>query len=129
MKQEIISLKKCRMNWWVERTKRFVQLINYIKHFSILASAITGYISISTFTSLLGIPLGITSSEIGLKMCVIAAGYKNYKPIIKKKKKKQNKIVLSAKTKLNSIEVLLSKALIDSNINHNKFVLISNELK
>ena len=62
-------------------------------------------------------------------MCVIAAGYKNYKPIIKKKKKKQNKIVLSAKTKLNSIEVLLSKALIDSNINHNKFVLISNELK
>ena len=76
---------------------------------------------------MLGIPLGITSSEIGLKICVIAAGYKNYKPIIKKKK--QNKIVLSAKTKLNSIEVLLSKALIDSNINHNKFVLISNELK
>ena len=78
------------MNWWVERTKRFVQFINDIEHFSILASAITGYISISTFASLLGIPLGITSSEIGLKTCVIAAWYKNYKPIIKKRKKKHN---------------------------------------
>ena len=34
-----------------------------------------------------------------------------------------------AKSKLNSIEVLISKALIDSNISHNKFVLINNVLK
>ena len=34
-----------------------------------------------------------------------------------------------AKSKLNSIEVLISKALIDSNISHNEFVLINNVLK
>ena len=40
-----------------------------------------------------------------------------------------DKIVLSAKSKLNSIEVLTSKALIDSVINHDEFVLINNVLK
>ena len=38
-------------------------------------------------------------------------------------------IVLLAKSKLNSIKVLISKDLIDSNINHDKFVLINNVLK
>ena len=42
--------------------------------------------------------------------------------MIKKKKKKHEKIVLLAKSKLNSIEVLISKAFIDSNISHDEFV-------
>ena len=46
-----------------------------------------------------------------------------------KKKKKRDKIVLLAKFKLNSIEVSISKALIDSNISHDEFVLINNVLK
>ena len=41
---------------------------------------------------------------------------KKYKSIIKKKKKKHNKIMLLAKYKLNAVEVLFSKALINSNI-------------
>ena len=49
----------------------------------------------------------------------MAGWIKKYKPIIKKKKKKHDKIVLLAKYKLNSIEVLNSKGLIDSNISHN----------
>ena len=102
---------------------------NYIEHFLILASAVTGCISTSGFASLLGIPIGVTSSATGLKICLVAAAIKNYKPIIKKKKKKLCKIVLSAKSKLNSIEVLISKALIDSNISHDEFVLINNVLK
>ena len=52
-----------------------------------------------------------------IKNCVIAAGIKNYKSIITKKRKKHDKIILIAKYKLNSIEVLISKALIDSNVN------------
>ena len=52
-----------------------------------------------------------------------------YKSLIKKKKKKYDKIVLLAKSKLNSIEVLISKTLIDSNISHDEFVLINNVLK
>ena len=41
-----------------------------------LALVVTGCISISAFASLLGIPIGITSSAIGLKICAIAAGIK-----------------------------------------------------
>ena len=82
---------------------------NYIEHFLILASTITGCISISAFATLLGIPIWIASSAIGLKLCVIAAGIKKYQPIIKKKKKNHDKIASLAKSKLNSIEVLISK--------------------
>ena len=46
-----------------------------------------------------------------------------------KKKKKHNKIVLLAKSKLDSIEVLISEALIDSYISHNEFVLVNNVLR
>ena len=38
-------------------------------------------------------------------------------------------MVLLAKSKLNSIKVLISKALIDSNISDDEFVLINNVLK
>ena len=92
--------------------------VNYIEQFLILASKITGCVSISAFASLVGIPIGITSSTIGFKICVITAGIKRYKSINKKKKKKHDKIILLSKSKLNSLEVLISKALIDSNISH-----------
>ena len=48
--------------------KKVCTTLNYIEHFLILASTITGYISISAFTSMLGIPIRITSSAIGLKI-------------------------------------------------------------
>ena len=57
----------------------------------------------------------------------ITAGIK--KSIIKKKKKKHDQIVLLARTKLNSIVVLSSKALIDSYISHSEFVSVKNVLK
>ena len=108
-----------------EKHKKVCTTLNYIEHFLILASTITGCI----FFSLAGIPIGITSSVIGLKMCAIAAGIKRYKSIIKKKKNKHDKIALLGKSKLNSLEILISKAFIDSIINHNEFVLINNVLK
>ena len=78
---------------------------------------------------MLGIPIGITRSAIRLKICAVAAGIKKCKSIIKKIKKKHDKVVLIAKSKLNSIEVLISKVLIDSNISHDEFGLINNVLK
>ena len=78
---------------------------------------------------MIGIPIGITSSAIGLKICAITAGIKKYKSIIKKKRKKHDKIILLANSKLNRIEVLISKDLIDSVISHNEIVLINNVLK
>ena len=92
--------------------------MNYIEHLLILISTVTGCVSISAFASL-----------IRLKLCEITAGIKKYKSIIKKKKKKHDKIVLLAKSKLNSIEVLISKALIDSSITHDEFILTNNMLK
>ena len=59
---------------------------------------------------------------------MIPAGTKKYKSIIQKEKK-HNKIVLLAKNKLNVIEVLISKALIDSNISHDEFASVNNVLK
>ena len=113
----------------IRKHKKGCTTLNYIEDFLILGSTITECISISAFASLLGIPIGIASSTIGLKICAITAGIKKYKSIIKKKKKKHNKIVLLAKSKLNSIEVLISKALIDSIISHDEFLLINNVLK
>ena len=69
------------------------------------------------------IPIEITSSSIGLKICAIASGIKKYKSIIKKEKKKHDKIVFLAKSKLNSIEVLLSKALIDTNFSYDEWIM------
>ena len=103
--------------------------LNYIEHFLILASTITGCISISAFIFLIGIPIGITSSSIGLKICVITEVIKKHKSIIKKKKKKHDKIILLGKSKLISIEVLISKSLINSVVTHDEFVLINKVLK
>ena len=56
----------------------------------------------------------MTSSAVKLKFCAMAAGIKKHKSMIKKKKKKHDKVVLLRKTKLNTIEVLISRALISS---------------
>ena len=96
-----------------KKHKKFCTTLNYIEHFLILASTSQMFYNFY-FSSLLGIPIRNTSSAIGLKVCAIAAGIKKYKSTIKKKKEKHDKIVLLAK----------SKALIDSNISHDEFILI-----
>ena len=62
-------------------------------------------------------------------MCAINAESKICKSMIKKKTKKLDKIVLLAKTKLNTIEVLISKAIIDSFTRHDEFFLLNNVLR
>ena len=61
-----------------------------------------------------------------MKIYSISVGIKNYKSIIKKKRKKLDEIVLPAKTKLNTTGV--SSTLIDSYIIHDKFVSVNNAL-
>ena len=78
------------MSW---KHKKICATLNYIEHILFLDSTITGCISISAFASLICIPIWITSSAIGLNICVIAAGFKKYKSIITKRKKKHDKIV------------------------------------
>ena len=107
----------------IKKHKKVCTTLNYIEHFLILASTMTGCVFISDFASLIGIPIGITSSTSGLKIYAENAGIKKHMSIIKKKKKKHDKIVLLAKSKF-----LISKALIDSVVSHDEFVLINNVL-
>ena len=53
----------------------------------LLALTITGWVSNSSFASLLFISVGITSSAVGLRIWTITAGIKKNKSIYKKKKK------------------------------------------
>ena len=102
--------------------------LNYIEHFFILSPTVTVCISISALAYFLGIPIGITSPAIGLKICKIATRIKKYSSIIKKKKN-HDKMLLLEKSKLDSIEVLNSKTLIDSSISYDEFVLRNNVLQ
>ena len=103
--------------------------MNYIDHFLIVISTIPRCISFFAFTSLVGIPIRIARSPIGLKICIITVGIKKYKSIITNQKKDGGEIVLQTKFKLKRIEVLISKTLVDSNISHDEFLLINNVLK
>ena len=87
------------MNWWVRTTKRFVQFYIevYIEDLLILASTVTGCVSVSAFASLGGIARVITSFAVTIKICAITARTKKYESLIKKKKKKYNKIALLVK--------------------------------
>ena len=77
-------LEEIKQNELMSRKhKNVFTTLNYIEHFLVLASAITGCISISNFASLLDISIEITSSVIGLKICTIAAGTKKYKSLNK----------------------------------------------
>ena len=70
-----------------KKHQKICTTLNYIEHFLILASTITGCVSISAFSSSVGIPVEITSSGIGLKICAIDVGIKKYKSMIKKERK------------------------------------------
>ena len=93
-----------------EKYKKTCKYLNYVEHLFILASTVTGCVLISLFASLVAIPVGIARSLLRLKICAITTRIKKYKPIIKKKKKRHNKIVLLGKAKLDFIEVLISKS-------------------
>ena len=106
-----------------KKQKKSCKALNYIDHLLIVTFTITWYVSISAVASLVYI------SIVWITIFVKTPGIKKYKSIIKKNNNKDNKIVLLAKSILNSIEVLISKALIDSNVSHDEFVLTDIMLK
>ena len=57
-----------------KKHKKICSTLNYIEHFLILSSTITGCVSISAFASFVSIPIGIKSSAIGLNICAIISG-------------------------------------------------------
>ena len=90
---------------------------------------VTGCVSISAFASLFAIPIGIASSAATTRICVTISGIKIYKSIIKKKWKKYDKILLVGKAKLDAIEVLIFKTLINSSVSQGMFLSANNVLR
>ena len=78
---------------------------------------------------LVGIPIRIASSAVGLKICALTAVITKYKSTVKNERKKHDKTVLLAKNKLNHIEVLISKVLIDLHFSHDESFSVNNELR
>ena len=70
-----------------EKYKKTCKYLNYVEHLLILVSTIICCVSISAFASLVCVPVGITSSAVGTKICAVTAGIKKYKSITKKNKK------------------------------------------
>ena len=95
-----------------EYHKTTCKYLSYVEPLLILASTVTGCVSIYAFASLIEANVVIASSAVGIKICAITAGIKKCKPIIKKGKKKHDKMVLLEKANLDTIEVLISKAYI-----------------
>ena len=77
-----------------KKHRKVCRVLNYIDNSLIAISIITRRVSISALASLIGNPIRITCSVIGLKICLITTGIKKYKSIIKLKKKKHDKVIL-----------------------------------
>ena len=76
-----------------------------------------------SFTSVAGVPVGIASASFTLIFSLTTGIVKKLLSIARKKKK-HDKILMLAKSKLHSIETLISKALIDMEISHEEFIAI-----
>ena len=69
-----------------EKYKKIFKYLNCIEHLLILVSAVTVYVSISAFSSLFCVPVGVTRSAVGMTLCEITTIIKSHQSIIKKKK-------------------------------------------
>ena len=59
-----------------EKHQKMCKTLNYFDNFLVPISAGSGCVSISAFASLVGVPVGITSSVLGLNICAITEGIK-----------------------------------------------------
>ena len=75
----------------------------------------------------MGVPVGIVSASFTLSFSLTTGIIKKLLSIARKKRKKHDKILMLAKSKLNIIETLVSQVLIDMEIMHEEFVTILNE--
>ena len=100
---------------------------DYLDKIFITLSASFGTLSIASYASVVGTPAGIAGSSLTLIFTIGTGISKSLLKLTKKRKKKNNKIIVLAKNKLNMIDTLLSSALNDSKISHEEFTDIINE--
>ena len=130
---EINKIKDCFNNEIKERKDIIKKLNKYLVSFDYLdkifiaLSASFGTLSITSYASVVGIPVGIAGSSLTLIFTIGTGISKLLLNVTKKRKKKHNNIIALSKNKLNMIDKLLSGALNDSEISHEEFTNIINE--
>ena len=119
---EINERKSCN-----KKLSKYVTTFDYIDKILIILSATTGGVSIFSFTSVIGAPVGIASASFTLMFSITTRIVKKLLNITRNKKKKHDQILMVAKSKFNSIETLISKTLNDMEISHEEFITIFKE--
>ena len=108
---------------------KYIASLDYFDKSLNVLSILSGSISIASFASVIGVPAGIIGASCGFTFSFTSGFVKRFLKTIRNKKKKHNKIVMLARSKLNSIESKILKALMDNEISHEDFETIINEEK
>ena len=112
-----------------KRLSKYIAFFDYFDKSLIVLSVTTGSISIASFATVIGAPVGIVSASFSLAFSISTGIIKKLLKTTRNKKKKHNKIVMLARSKLNSIESKISEALINNEIKHEDFTTIIDEEK
>ena len=111
----------------IKTLSKYTAALDYTDKTLIVLSATSGEVSIISFTNVIGIPAGVISANLTLVLSLTTEIIRKLLKETRKKKTKHSKIIMLAKSKLNSIESLMSQALIDLDISHEEFKTIVNE--
>ena len=106
---------------------KYIASFDYFDKSLILLSEKSGSISIASFATVIGTPIGIASASHSLAFSLSTGLVKKFLKITRNNKKKHNKIVMLARSKLNSIESKISEGLMNNQISHEVFMTIINE--
>ena len=87
-----------------KRLSKYIASFDYFDKSLIVLSVTTGSISIASFATVVGAPVGMRSVSFSLAFSITTGIVKKLLKTTKNKKKKPNKIVMLARSKLNSIE-------------------------
>ena len=96
-------------------------IVAYADKLFITLSVSFGTLSIVSHAAIVGIPVGIAGASLTVIFTATTGIVKKLLNVIGKKKKKHNKIIALARSKLNIIETLISRALTDFDISHEEF--------
>ena len=104
-----------------KRLSKYIASFDYFYKSLIVLSVKTGSISITSFATVIGTTAGMIGASFSLAFSNFTGIIKNLLKTTRNKTKKHNKIVMLAKSKLNSIESKTSEALINNEISHEDF--------
>ena len=106
---------------------KYISFFDYFDKSLIALSVTSGGAFIGTFETVIGIPVGITRASLSLAFSLCTRLVKKLLKATRNKKKKHNEIAMLARSKLNSIESKISRALINNQISQEDFMTIINE--